>query len=338
MLSRDQPSDIQSNAAKCFVNLWRCGVINNEKDIIYKKVMPSLVRRIRDDEAHFPEKSNACRTLAYCIESDLYLQQLAQWNNLCPQALGNCFVCAMAVDLSSAGKVKRENAICLIDAALQGIAALTSNNEEVRRKVVAEVLNFVQNLIRCLDADKYGDQVLLSALKCLSSLSRSLEQLRTTFQNRATWQTLLILTRSSNESDIVCTAVAVIANLLLEFSPSKLSGIIETLCGMVKSENQSLRLNAVWALMNAAYRAEDKVKIAIVVGLNPDQLLRLLTESAVDSLLVPRLLGLVQNLLSQRKALCILANIADGNSAKEYIMTNEDILRKIANYMVRIIN
>ena len=35
-----------------------------------------------------------------------------------------------------------------------------------------------------------------------------------------------------------------------------------------------------------------------------------------------------------RQTLCILANIADGNTAKELIMTNDDMLQKIKYYMV----
>jgi len=36
----------------------------------------------------------------------------------------------------------------------------------------------------------------------------------------------------------------------------------------------------------------------------------------------------------KEQALCILANIADGDSAKDFIMTNEDVLKKLASYMV----
>ena len=35
------------------------------------------------------------------------------------------------------------------------------------------------------------------------------------------------------------------------------------------------------------------------------------------------------------QTLCILANIADGNTAKDLIMTNDDMLQKIKYYMVR---
>ena len=37
----------------------------------------------------------------------------------------------------------------------------------------------------------------------------------------------------------------------------------------------------------------------------------------------------------KEQALCILANIADGDSAKDFIMSNEDILKKLSEYMVR---
>lgn len=36
----------------------------------------------------------------------------------------------------------------------------------------------------------------------------------------------------------------------------------------------------------------------------------------------------------KEQALCILANIADGDQAKEFILGNEDVLKKLFNYMV----
>ena len=39
----------------------------------------------------------------------------------------------------------------------------------------------------------------------------------------------------------------------------------------------------------------------------------------------------------KEQALCILANIADGDSAKDYIMANEDVLKKLTDYMARIL-
>lgn len=36
----------------------------------------------------------------------------------------------------------------------------------------------------------------------------------------------------------------------------------------------------------------------------------------------------------KEQALCILANIADGDSAKDFIMSNEDVLKKLESYMM----
>ena len=37
----------------------------------------------------------------------------------------------------------------------------------------------------------------------------------------------------------------------------------------------------------------------------------------------------------KEQALCILGNIGDGESAKDYIMSNDDMLKKLQDYMVR---
>jgi len=36
----------------------------------------------------------------------------------------------------------------------------------------------------------------------------------------------------------------------------------------------------------------------------------------------------------KEQALCLLSNVADGFSAKDCIMSNEDVLKKITSYMV----
>jgi hypothetical protein len=113
-----------------------------------------------------------------------------------------------------------------------------------------------------------------------------------------------------------------------------------------------------------AFQAEQKIKIQILSSLGTDQVFRLLSDHEVG--VVMKTLGLLRNLLSTKphidlimaqhgrqimqavililegehspdvkeQALCILANIADGETAKEFIMSNEDVLRKLTNYMV----
>ena len=113
-----------------------------------------------------------------------------------------------------------------------------------------------------------------------------------------------------------------------------------------------------------AFQAEQKIKIQILSSLGTEQVFRLLSDHEVA--VVMKTLGLLRNLLSTKphidlimvqhgrqimqavililegehsadvkeQALCILANIADGETAKDLIMSNEDVLRKLINYMV----
>ncbi len=97
-----------------------------------------------------------------------------------------------------------------------------------------------------------------------------------------------------------------------------------------------------------------------------EKLFQLLTEQ--DDTLIMKTLGLIRNLITNRvhidqimsvhgtkiiqaivmvlegdyysvaikeQALCILGNVADGQAAKDFIMGNEDLLRKINSYMVK---
>uniref|UniRef100_A0A8C7HDK9 Armadillo repeat-containing protein 8 n=1 Tax=Oncorhynchus kisutch TaxID=8019 RepID=A0A8C7HDK9_ONCKI len=141
------------------------------------------------------------------------------------------------------------------------------------------------------------------------------------------------------------------------------SGVVELLCSLTQSDSPALRVNGIWALMNMAFQADQKVKGEIVRALGTEQLFRLLSDR--DTNVLMKTLGLLRNLLSTRphidqimsshgkqimqavtlilegehsievkeQTLCILANIADGNTAKELIMTNDDILQKIKYYM-----
>uniref|UniRef100_A0A8C1VJN6 Armadillo repeat-containing protein 8 n=1 Tax=Cyprinus carpio TaxID=7962 RepID=A0A8C1VJN6_CYPCA len=141
------------------------------------------------------------------------------------------------------------------------------------------------------------------------------------------------------------------------------SGVIELLCSLTQSDSPALRVNGIWALMNMAFQADQKVKVEIVRALGTEQLFILLSDP--DTNVLMKTLGLLRNLLSTRphidqimsshgkqimqavtlilegehsievkeQTLCILANIADGNTAKELIMTNDDMLQKIKYYM-----
>lgn len=140
-------------------------------------------------------------------------------------------------------------------------------------------------------------------------------------------------------------------------------GVVQLLATLTTRSEPALRLNSVWALMNMTFHAEQRVKSQILTALGTDQIFRLLGDSDVQVLM--KTLGLLRNLVSPRghtdtmmalhgpqvmqavvlvlegphapevkeQALCILANIADGERAKDHIMANEDVLKKLTDYM-----
>ncbi len=113
-----------------------------------------------------------------------------------------------------------------------------------------------------------------------------------------------------------------------------------------------------------AFQSDQRIKVQIITALGSDQIFRLLSDSNID--VTMKTLGLLRNLVAQKsqidhvmslygkqimqavvlilesdnsadvkeQALCILANIADGDSAKTFIMSNEDVLKKVMNYMM----
>lgn len=141
-------------------------------------------------------------------------------------------------------------------------------------------------------------------------------------------------------------------------------GAVEILCSLTQRQEPALRLNGVWALMNMAFQADQNIKMQILHFLGTNQIFRLLSDS--DPNIILKTLGLIRNLLSTRyhidhimishgkqlmhavsmildedhsvdikeQALCILANIASGTTAKESIMSNEHILKKLVSFMI----
>jgi hypothetical protein len=168
-------------------------------------------------------------------------------------------------------------------------------------------------------------------------------------------------------TELLTAASSALCNLLLEFSPAKepmlQQGVVKILVDLTGKAEPSLRLNGVWALMNLAFQAEQRVKSQILTALGTDQIFRLLADS--DTRVLMKTLGLLRNLVSPRthtdtmmslhgpqvmqgvvlvlegphspevkeQALCILGNIADGEKAREHIMSNEDVLKKLIDYM-----
>ncbi|XP_074924707.1 armadillo repeat-containing protein 8 isoform X6 [Chelonoidis abingdonii] len=365
MLQRDKPIEMQLTSAKCLTYMCRAGAIQTDDNCVVLKTLPSLVRMC-SKERLLEERVEGAETLAYLIETDVELQRIASITDHLIAMLSDYFKYPSSV--SAITDIKRldhdlKHAHELRQAAFKLYASLGANDEDIRKKII-ETENMMDRIVNGLSESSI--KVRLSAVRCLHSLSRSVQQLRTSFQDHAVWKPLMKVLQNAPD-EVLVVASSTLCNLLLEFSPSKEpileSGAIELLCSLTQSENLALRVNGIWALMNMAFQAELKIKADILQGLSTEQLFQLLSDSDVNVLM--KTLGLLRNLLSTRphidqimsthgkqimqavtlilegehnievkeQTLCILTNIADGTTAKELIMTNDDILQKIKYYM-----
>ncbi|KAJ0005429.1 hypothetical protein NQD34_015323 [Periophthalmus magnuspinnatus] len=365
MMQRDQPIEMQLTAAKCLTYMCRAGAIRTDDSCIVLKTLPCLVRMCSKDHL-LEERVEGAETLAYLMEPDVELQRIASTTDHLVTMLADYFKYPSSV--SAITDIKRldhdlKHAHELRQAAFKLYASLGSNDEDIRKKIT-ETENMMDRIVSGLSESSI--KVRLAAVRCLHSLSRSVQQLRTTFHDHAVWKPLMKLLQNAPD-EVLVMASSTLCNLLLEFSPSKEpileSGVIELLCSLTQSDSPALRVNGIWALMNMAFQAEQKVKVEIVRCLGTEQLFRLLSDP--DTNVLMKTLGLLRNLLSTRphidqimsshgkqimqavtliletehsievkeQTLCILANIADGNTAKELIMTNDDMLQKVKYYL-----
>ncbi|KAG7211403.1 hypothetical protein KM043_010691 [Ampulex compressa] len=368
LMGREKSSLIQLEAAKCIAYMHRAGALPSTDARVVYRALPCLVRLChRDRPAR--ERVAAAETLAYLTEVDTDLQRLASISNHLIPTLAELLRPQPQVQDATLTQDMRQ-------AAFRAFASLGANDEDIRKRII-ETESLMEQVVSGLQ-DPGGSRVRLAAVRCLHSLSRSVQQLRTTFQDHAVWRPLMQLLhgadkglegRGESEDDLLTVASSTLCNLLLEFSPSKEpileSGGVELLCSLTKRPDPALRLNGIWALMNVAFQAEQRVKSQILSCLGTDQIFRLLADPELAVLM--KTLGLLRNLLSTKahidrimgehaahvmqavilvledpehpadvkeQALCILANVADGDRARDHIMANEDVLKKLMDYMM----
>lgn len=378
LMARDRPSEMQLAAAKCLTFLSRAGAVHSEDPRVVFKALPTLVRLCKKEQSA-EERGEAAETLAYLVEVDTELQRIASISDHLIPTLAELLkyqppsavvlykgsVPAVAMKKARPAVLEHELKVMqeLKQAAFKAFGALGANDEDIRKRII-ETDSLMEHVVSSL-SDTNG-RVRLAAVRCLHSLSRSVQQLRTTFQDHAVWRPLMCLLHNAPD-DILLVASSTLCNLLLEFSPSKEPilecGAVELLCGLTRRDEPALRLNGCWALMNMAFQADQKIKAQILSTLGTDQVFRLLSDPDVSVLM--KTLGLLRNLLSikqhidhimeshgtqimqavililegdhsadvKEQALCILANIADGDTAKAFIMSNEDVLKKLTTYI-----
>jgi len=375
---RENSGAIQLGAARILAYLYRLGGMTEVEGVVTFRVLPCLVRSCKKEET-VETRILAADTLAYLIEVSADLQRVAAISNhlistmasylrwepepqsrgsgLSKQQLGR-LARKLESRVASGKEMKR--------AAFKVFASLGANDEDIRKKII-DTEPLMEAVVTALD-DPDG-RLQMAAIRCLHSLSRSVQLLRTTFQDHTVWEPLMkILSQPNGKVESLVVASSTLCNLLLEFSPSKErileSGAVDLLCSLTQKYDPSLRLNGVWGLMNMAFQAEQRIKSQIMTTLGTDQVFRLLSDTEIH--VVMKTLGLLRNLLSNKhhidhitniygkqlmqavvlilesehaadvkeQALCILSNIADGDTAKRLIVDNEDMLKKLTSYMV----
>ncbi|KAI4798649.1 hypothetical protein KUCAC02_020596 [Chaenocephalus aceratus] len=262
MMQRDQPIEMQLTAAKCLTYMCRAGAIRTDDSCVVLKTLPCLVRMCSKEHL-LEERVEGAETLAYLMEPDVELQRIASTTDH-----------LVAISVSAITDIKRldhdlKHAHELRQAAFKLYASLGSNDEDIRKKIT-ETENMMDRIVSGLSESSI--KVRLAAVRCLHSLSRSVQQLRTSFHDHAVWKPLM--------------------------KPILESGVIELLCTLTQSDSPALRVNGIWALMNMAFQADQKVKVEIVRCLGTEQLFRLLSDP--DSNVLMKTLGLLRNLLSTR--------------------------------------
>lgn len=283
------------------------------------------------------------------MQIDSNLQRLAAISNHLISSLSSLLRCG-----STAAK----------QGAFRCFASLAANDEDIRKRII-EMDGLMDGVIAGLK-DTSPD-VRLASVRCLHSLSRSVQQLRTTFQDHSVWRPLMALLTFEPSNELLTVVTSTICNLLLEFSPAKEplleSGAVEILCELTQNQDSALRLNGCWALMNMAFQAEPHVKTNIINTLGTDRLFQLLGDS--DTRVIMKTLGLLRNLLSspqdidnimaehgvkvmaavnlvlesaycsevKEQALCIIGNIG-AEAQGDHVLEDETTLKRLGEFLV----
>ncbi|KAG7254402.1 hypothetical protein CRUP_027442 [Coryphaenoides rupestris] len=212
MMQRDKPIEMQLTAAKCLTFMCRAGSIRTDHPCIVLKTLPCLVRMC-SKERLLEERVEGAETLAYLLEPDVELQRVASTTDHLVAMLADYFKYPSSV--SAITDIKRldhdlKHAHELRQAAFKLYASLGSNDEDIRKKIT-ETENMMDRIVSGLSESSI--KVRLAAVRCLHSLSRSVQQLRTSFHDHALLQ--------NAPDEVLITASSTLCNLLLEFSPSK---------------------------------------------------------------------------------------------------------------------
>ncbi|CAI2183877.1 10860_t:CDS:10, partial [Funneliformis geosporum] len=353
-LIQDKSPTMRLIAAKC-----RAKAIGEYSDDVTLIVLPTLVKLL-DEKG--PVREEAPHVLAYLIRDNEELQKAACDSDAVPKLAD--FV-THVVDQESSYYDPVGDGDKLKENALMALAAISSLTDDGRKLVVEAKI--IPHIVAAMSHRSYG--IRAAACQCTRSLSRSINILRTSLVD-AGIATPLFKLLSDESTDVQTTACATLCNLVLDFSPMKRMimelGGIEKLVELVHSPDNTLRLNAIWALKNLVYQAESEIKEAVMKVLTYQTMENLISDQEID--IQEQALNLLRNLACTRQhdieevfkglsedslmtvietklcwwtneeiikqVLYVINNIATGNERhKSAIMNRTNILKSILSYM-----
>ncbi|GFN90509.1 Armadillo repeat-containing protein 8 [Plakobranchus ocellatus] len=298
LMGRDRPSEMQLAAAKVLTYLHRAGTLSAADPIINRKTIGTLVRMCKRDRP-LEENVKGAETLAYLIEVDPDLQVQASITDHLMATLQHYLHYTDVKKISSCDKKEVDWGSEMKRAALLAFASLSANDEEIRDKVIREV-GMVDHILTSMGSSQKGE--VAASLRCLQSLTRSVQQIRTVLHDNAVWNPLLQMLQTSDR-EIMVLAVTCLCNLVLDFSPSKQALIqhnaLEILSEYCHSTDHTIRINAVWAVMSLSYLSSESLRERIVTTLGVDTLLMRLEDPI--GLVRQKALGIVRNLFTAVK-------------------------------------
>lgn len=406
-MDKTMHSEIQLFGATCYVYIFKSRCMNFKLDTnINCVVIPTLVRMMHPDK-QIIYRIKAAESLSYLIRDESELQSLTSIHNnliqslavlleLLPDSLypelkslsalqiklyenplwcttshGFQFTCEPLEDYQR-NKPSHTDEVYELNnfyqrktqASLMCLEALCSSQEEVRLKVTS-VDSIITSIYSKLNEKDIN--TVQAALSCLTSLSRSIRLLRTSFTKIEIHLSLKSLLTS--ESPYVLRLVlAVLCNLVMDFSTGKHHylerGTIRNICELSKHPDYLIRWHSIWILMNMANELDLDLKLSILSYLNMERIYILLSEKNEDIIL--KTLGLLRNLLSKpehtyvimndhgnkiihaaifildseeayitnrvkEEAMVIVCNIADGIESRCFILSQEVLLSKVVN-------
>ncbi|KAI0564079.1 hypothetical protein FGB62_30g329 [Gracilaria domingensis] len=248
-------------------------------------VVTSLVILL-DEPAHRIQITSSL-TLSELVANSPELQSVATENNAVSKLVGIfCESMSIKEDAEKSDEMtdynpiptrKNEQRIETCASALTAIASLTRNVDASRVAVVEE--NALPKIVAALE--EKNDDVVLAAVQCMRSLSRSVKIVRRDIADERIGTALLRLLSTSNAAIRRCASAA-LCNLVLEFSPIRTSilakGGIAVLIGLLSAADDELRENSLWAVKNLLFKADSETKTSVMNRLGYKNLQALCTD------------------------------------------------------------